>query len=88
MKPKINDKVWTIYDYQILLERVEYIGEDSFLIEDYDSKLDPCYCYTDYNKTWFKDLEKAKKEMRKRFGKDTKIEKYDDECWEVVDDDE
>lgn len=76
MKPKISEKIWTIYDNQITLEEVEYLGAESFLIEGYEDKYDPCYCYSDYNKTWFRDLEKAKKEMRKRFGRNIKFEEW------------
>ena len=88
MKPKINDEIWCIYDTQIIKEKVEYLGEDSFLIEGYACKYDPCYSYSDYNVTWFKDLEKAKKQMRKTFGKNIKIvDLRGGWLWEVEDDD-
>lgn len=86
MKPKIGEKVWCIYDYQIIGEIVEYLGEDSFLIEGYQDKYDPCYCYSDYNKTWFRDLEKAKKVLLKQYTKGVTIERYyNTDIYEVVD---
>ena len=88
MKPKINEKVWCIYECQIIAEYVEYLGTEDFLIEGYQDKYDPCFSYSDYNKTWFRDLERAKKEMRKRFGRNTKFEQWcGGDIWEVVEED-
>lgn len=89
MKPKIGEKVWVIYDYQIIGEIVEYLGVDSFLIEGFTDKLDPIYDFSDYNKTWFRDLEKAKKALRKTYGRNVKIEQYyNTDLFEVVEDDD
>ena len=88
MKAKLGEKVWCIYDNQIILEQVEFIGANSFLIEDYASKYDPEIFYDDYGETWFRDLEKAKKKMRKIFGRSFKLEKWADcEIWEIVEED-
>lgn len=87
MKPKIDDEIWCIYDGQILLEVVEFLGKESFLIEGYDYKYDPEYCYEDYNKTWWKDLEKAKKEARRRYGRKIKIVEFKKGWWNIEDED-
>ena len=89
MKPKIGEKVWCIYDYQIIGEVVEYLGVDSFLIEGYADKHDPCYSFTDYNKTWFRDLEKAKKFLLKQYKKGVRIEQYyNTDIYEIVDEED
>lgn len=89
MKPKIGDKVWCIYDYQIIGEVVEFLGEQSFLIEGYQDKYDPEYEYSDYNKTWFRDLEKAKKALRKTYDHKIRIEQYyDTDIYEAYEEDE
>ena len=83
MKAKINDEIWTIYDDQILLESVEFIGKDSFLIEGHEHKIDPEYYYDDYNRTWWKSFDKAIKEMRKRYGKNIKLKKVKEGWYEL-----
>lgn len=90
MKPKIGDKVYTIWEDNVILETVEYLGTNSFLIEGYSCKEDSCYDYSDYGITWFRDLEKAKKVLRKKFPKKAKviIEQTDDDMWEAYEDEE
>ena len=95
MKPKINEEVWCIYDYSIILEKVEFLGEQSFLIEGYDCKHHPEYYYESYNCAWFKDLEKAKKYLIKKtrdwykcFGKRAPklelVERCNGEVWDIL----
>ena len=81
MKPKINDYIWTIYEDEILLEKVWFLGEKSFLI-DYNL-INPEYDYDSYNKTWWKSFEKAKTEMRKRYGRNIKFKKISDGWWKI-----
>ena len=90
MKPKIGEKVYRIWQYQIYLETVGYLGSESFIIEDYSYKDDVEYEYSDYGKVWFRDLEKAKKVLRKKFPKKAKviIEQANDEVWEAYEEDE
>lgn len=92
MKPKIGEKVWTIYDNQILGEIVEFLGEQSFLIEGWLDKYDPEYEYSSYNKTWFRSLEKAKKELYKKYkqsGQKIVIEQYyNTDIYEAIEEEE
>ena len=90
MKPKLGEKVYTIWEDNIILETVEYLGECSFLIQDYENKSDACYDYDDYGTTWFRNLDKAKKVLRKKFPKKAKviIEQTDEDMWEAYEEDE
>ena len=91
MKPKINEKVYTIWGENIILETVEYLGEDSFLIQDYENKSDACYDYSDYDVTWFRNLDRAKKRLLKKMKEyypksKIIIEQTDEDMWEAYED--
>ena len=89
MKPKINQKVYIIYQNQIYEETVGYLGEHSFIINFYDSDWNSEYEYDDYNKVWFRSLEKAKKELLKKYKKygcKVTIEQINQDTWEVIED--
>ena len=61
MKPKLNDIIYAIDDIeniQIFIDTALYLGKDDFITSGHCHKK-----YADYNKTWFKDLEKAKKKI-------------------------
>ena len=91
MKAKIGDKIYCIWNEQIYLETVEYIGEKMFLVEGYQNKYDAEYTYSDYGITWFRDLEKAKKTLLKKLKKQYPkskiiIEQTDNDVWEAYED--
>lgn len=92
MKPKLGSEVYVIWDgCQIYLEGVGYIGEDSFIVNGYEYKTDAEYYYDDYNITWFKSFEKAKKvlfkELKRKYP-NTKfhLEQDGDDVWEAIED--
>lgn len=66
-KPPIGKKVYCVYDNQcILVKKVGYIGKESFIIEDisefqYFDSFE--WYYKEYNKTWFTNLDDAKKKL-------------------------
>lgn len=59
-KPKLGQVVYIIYDDEIYEEKVEYIGEDTFLYSRYSNE----YWYENYNMTWTINFEKAKSILR------------------------
>lgn len=62
MKPRLESKVYCKIEYQIIEERVGYLGTDEFIIY-YDSCTDIKYIkysYDAYGVTWFKTLKEAK----------------------------
>lgn len=61
-KPKLNQKVYIIYEDEIYYEKVKYIGEEDFL---YDRDLSRFY--KDYNETWTTSFEKAKAILRRNY---------------------
>lgn len=82
MKPEIGTKVYCIYQDSILIENVEFLGAESFLIESfgcgtYEDSWE--WYYEDYETEWFTDSEKAKEELRSRV-----IERYDDENFDII----
>ena len=88
MKPKIGDKVYIIIDNSISEEQVGYLGADSFVVDLYNYVEHSCFDYNDYNKVWFRSLDKAKTELRKRFGRKANIQQIGSFWWEVVEDEE
>lgn len=70
MKPKIGRTVYCIYygfsDGAISIEKVGFLGEDSFIVEDFSDyrEFDSLeWFYKDYQTTWFTSLSKAKKAL-------------------------
>ena len=88
MKAKIGDKVYTIFQDAIYLETVKFVGENSFLIDGFESKYDSEYKYDDYDETWFYDLEKAKTFLYNRLEEENPdsniiVAQITDSLWEV-----
>ena len=92
MKPKLGSEVYTIYQNQIYKEEVGYIGIDSFIVTGFEDKTDSEYYYDEYNKRWFKTLEKAEEYIIKLFAKEyhckAKIEQITEDTWECYDEEE
>ena len=94
MKPELGTTVYCIYDRRmILVEKVGYIGNYSFIIEDFDegNQFDSLeWFYHEYNKTWFTDLEKAKAKLTEIAIEDGwtdfEIIQVDDGCYMLEDD--
>ena len=86
MKPKIGEEIYVIIDNSISKECVGYLGADSFVVELYEYVEHSCFDYSHYNKDWFRSLDKAKTELRRRFGRKAKIEQIGYCWWEVVED--
>lgn len=63
--PKLNPghKVYVIYDNTISLKSAAYIGEYSFIVNNYEWLADDAreWYYEDYGTTWFTSLAAAKK---------------------------
>ena len=83
MKPKIGEVVYTLYFDQIYKELVGYLGADSFICEGYVDSYDSVFYYEDYNKDWFRDLEKAKKALIKKYHNKVTVEQIDTDVWEA-----
>ena len=83
-KPKLDQKVYVLYTCSITQTKVEYLGKDKFLVEDYASKIDEAqaYEYKNYNFTWFTSLKKAKEQLLLDHP-DSKIKKIDEDYWEA-----
>lgn len=89
-KPRIGTKVYCIYKNDILVETVEFLGKDSFIIGSFgpytfaDSWE---WYYNDYEFEWFTNLAKAKKELQVRceeeYGEKIKIKKMSDTWYQA-----
>lgn len=94
MKPELWTRVYCIYDYRmILVERVGYLGEKSFIIADFSdcTEIDSLkWDYDCYNETWFTDLKLAKAKLTEIAVEDGwtdfKIIQVDDGCYILEDD--
>lgn len=94
MKPELGTKVYCIYDDQmILVEKVGYLGKDSFIIADFSdcTEIDSLkWDYDCYNEMWFTDLEKAKAKLTEIAIEDGwtdfEIIQVDDGCYMLEDD--
>lgn len=70
MKPRLGRKVYCIYGQTILVETVGFLGKDSFIVENFgeDTYANSWeWSYDTYDKNWFTNLAKAKKELLARF---------------------
>lgn len=64
MKPKLGKVIYTIYNGNITKTKVEYLGKDSFLTEEFRTyTFGYEYEYENYNINWFTSLAKAKKSV-------------------------
>lgn len=67
MKPKIGQKVYLLYGTGILVEKVGYLGKDSFVIESFQydcTERDSWeWDYDDYNVQWFTNLKEARAKL-------------------------
>ena len=87
MKPKLGKKIYYIFGDGILVDKVGYLGKESFIIDSFDD----CmifetfeWRYDDYNIKWFTNIANAKKELRKLFGdQKIKIKKMGDDWYEA-----
>lgn len=76
MKPRVGRTVYCIYGNSILVEKVGYVGADSFIIESiWDCAKDDCveWFYTDYEIEWFTSLANAKKVLISKYCGDCKV---------------
>lgn len=62
-KPKLGQVVYIIYDDEIYKEKVEYIGEDTFLYSIHSEE----YWFENYNMTWTTTFEKAKSILKQNY---------------------
>lgn len=92
MTPKLGEKVYVIYGNSISLEKVGYIGKDSFIIEAFESGVHFDFLewnFADFEKNWFVSLTKAKEALLLeaktlcRKNEKAKIVKLDKDYWEV-----
>ena len=94
MKPKIGRKVYCIYygftEGAISIEKVGFLGKDSFIVEDFSDyrEFDSLeWFFNDYGKTWFTSLAKAKKTIFEQNPdldkKHYRLEKVYDDYYEI-----
>lgn len=86
MKTKIDQEIYCLFEDQLTLERVGFIGKDSFILDRYNDYREECreLYYEDYNKTWFKSFDSACKALLKtRSHKDYFVAQVADGCWEL-----
>lgn len=87
MKPKLGKKIYYIFGDGIFVDKVGYLGKESFILDSFNN----CmifetleWNYDDYNIKWFTSLTKAKEQLRKLFGdQKIKIKKMDDSWYEA-----
>ena len=86
MKPKLNRKIFCIYKKCVFETKVAFIGESSFIQEEYGNSYEEDsweYNYKDYGKTWFATLAQAKRKLREEYP-NCKFEKTLSNVWEVI----
>lgn len=88
MKPKIGRKVYCIYGSGIMVDYVDYVGKDSFIVEGYGLSTYPSsweWNYDMYGKRWFTNLSEAKKVLidiyKERYENKLKIVKIADDWY-------
>lgn len=87
MKPKLGKKIYYIFGDGIFVDKVGYLGKESFIIDSFNN----CvifetleWDYDEYNIKWFTSLAKAKEQLRKLFGdQKIKIKKMDASWYEA-----
>ena len=68
MKPRINRTIYTIYQDQISEDTVKFLGEDSFIVANYEEyNVNYEFRYDEYNKFWFTSLSKAKAKIKESY---------------------
>jgi len=96
MKPKLRRKVYCIYGSGILVDTVAFIGSNSFILECFhDNAIEESCCewnYDDYEKKWFTNLAKAKKQIisnfKEEYGDNLKVVKVDESWYGLFEKDE
>ena len=86
MKPKLNRRIWCVWKDCIIETTVAFIGNGSFIIDEYGSAYEEDsweYNYEDYGKTWFATIAQAKKKLREKYP-NCKFEQTLSNVWEVV----
>lgn len=91
MKPEIGTKVYCIYGDGILVDKVAFLGNKSFIVESFGSGTYEDsweWYYRDYETDWFADLDKAKEELLARFEEEDnlKITKISDDWYQLEED--
>ena len=88
VKPKLGRKVYCIYETGIMVDRVGYVGKDSFIVESYGLSTVPSsweWNYDMYGKRWFTNLSEAKKVLidiyKERYENKLKIVKIADDWY-------
>jgi hypothetical protein len=85
MKPKLNRKIYCIYETCIFETKVAFIGESSFIQEQYGKAYEEEsweYNFADYGKTWFATLAQAKRKLREKYP-NCKFVRGIGDTWEV-----
>ena len=87
MRPKRGTNIYYICEGQILQYTVEYLGSESFIVEEYADIIKGEFTYKSYGTVWFDSLESAINETKRIYGENIKIEHPAPFMWEVSDDD-
>ena len=87
MKPKRGETIYYLCEDQIIAYTVGYLGEQSFIIDEYGYVITSEFEYSDFNTVWFKNFNKAIAALRKKYGRKIKIEHNVPYMWEVVEED-
>ena len=90
MKPKLGNKVYCLYDNGIFVDKVGYLGKDSFIIDDFNNckEFDSLeWFFDDFNIQWFTSLSKAKTALidkfKDRYAGKLKVVKINDDWYEI-----
>lgn len=86
MKPKLNRKIYCVWNTSIIETTVAFVGDGSFIIAEYGSAYEQDsweYNYADYGKTWFATLAQAKRKLRETYP-NCKFRETLSNVWEVL----
>ena len=91
IKPEIGTIVYCIYGDGILVDKVAFIGNVSFIIDSFGTGTFEDsweWFYEDYEEKWFINLEQAKEKLlsiaKEKYKEKLIIEKYSDDWYELI----
>lgn len=95
MKPEIGTTVYCIYHDGILVDKVAFVGTESFLIESFGSATYEDsweWYYEEYKEKWFTDIEQAEEKLlsiaEEKYKEKLIIVKHSDDWYDLVEVDE
>ena len=83
MKPKIGETIYYLCEDQIIAYTVAFLGDESFIVDEYKYIITGEFEYSDFNVVWFKNLKKAFAALRRKYGRKINIVHDVPFMWEV-----